>query len=390
MSEEQDQPAGGEFVQQQDGGRQVQETPNNQRRREAREAMLADVVSRRGDISKLLTPFGVDFDLFEAGFRIFTLRQMQIAPDFFIQVSAVSFMESLFRIAMNGLIPDGKEAAIANYKGTATPMFMRDGFVKVLWRTGLVRSINDGVVTKAEDDAGRFEYEEGDRGFIRHRPLMSRKDSDPVVAAYCVIEMVGGGILREVVPEGELIKIRNMSRGDARKNWPHQMDRKAPLRRIMGKMPREKAIVQLLTDDEAAYDLKAVPPPPPQPSGVRARLEAQQSTVARPGFAPGHAEAQLGPRAPDELDQRISEAGGADDFPGDRAAPEPPADLAWADAQRARLAGLKTVDALDEMVDAPEFTGSMALLKQDNPAAAKGLEAAITGRRKALADKERR
>jgi hypothetical protein len=46
-----------------------------------------------------------------------------------------------------------------------------------LWRTGLISDLNDQVVTRAEEDAGRFEYEEGDDGFIRHRPLLSRKET---------------------------------------------------------------------------------------------------------------------------------------------------------------------------------------------------------------------
>lgn len=395
--------------------RQVQESPNGQRRREAREAMLADVQSRRGDISTLLRPFGVDFEFFETGFRIFLMRQIQTDPDFFLKVSAVSLMESLFRIAANGLIADGKQAAIAVYKGVATPMFMRDGLVAILWRTGLIKSINDQVVTKAEDQAGRFEYEEGDHGFIRHKPLMSRKETDPIVAAYCVIEMTNGGFLREVVPEGELAKIRSMSRSDARKAWPHQMDRKAAIRRIMGKMPREKAIAQILSDDDAFYDLRAAVPTEPEPSGVRGRLDAANAgqTVARPGFAAGHAESQTGPRAPDELDQRLAEAseaapaegadvppdtqtpaqtpsgGPGDDFPGDRPAPmsEP---LAWADAQRRRLGALTTLDALNEMVDHPDFARSLAALHEADRVTGKSLEAAITGRRKALTDKERR
>jgi phage RecT family recombinase len=234
--------------------------PATQRRAQEVEAyqanMLADVERHKADLERFLVPLKVDYEFFVAGLRVFLVKQARDNPDFFLKLTDTgSFIESLLRIAMNGLVPDGKEAAIAVYAGVAQAMFMRDGFVKVLWRTGMVKSINDQVVTEGEYTTGRFDYEEGDQGFIQHKLDLLRKDTDPVVAAYCIIELVGGGVMREVVPKDELDKMAKMSKSPARQAWRHQMARKAALRRIMGKMPRDKAIVQLLTDDEAAYDL---------------------------------------------------------------------------------------------------------------------------------------
>lgn len=278
---------------------------------DATTSLMDDVFAHRGEIAQFLTLYGEPYERFEAGLRVFLMRQAQNDPDFFGKVTAISFMEALLRCAKDGLIPDGKEAAIAAYKdrrtgrGNATYMPMRDGFVKVLWRTGLIRSINDQTVTVAEEKSGRFEYEEGDRGFIRHRPLMSRKDADEVAAAYCVIELTNGGLLREVVPADELQKIARMSRSPAREAWKHQMHRKAAIRRIMGKMPREKAIVQLLEHDAENYDLDAPALRERQPSGVAARLPGR--SAGRPGFAPGHAEAMTGPLPPDEIQEVVGD-----------------------------------------------------------------------------------
>lgn len=229
-----------------------------QERNHAREAMLADVAANKAEIIKFLTAFGIDFDVFEAGLKVFLMRQMQTQPDFFTSVTAVSFMEALFRIAMNGLIPDGKEAAIGHFKGAATAMFMRDGLVKVLWRTGMIKSINDDVVTRPEYDQGRFKYRAGDNGFIEHEPDLERKDTDETMAAWCVVELVTGGVIREVVVKADLDKIAKASRSPARAAWKFQMDRKAAIRRIMGKMPREKGIAQILAHDDMNYDLKLV------------------------------------------------------------------------------------------------------------------------------------
>lgn len=226
---------------------------------QVREALMEAVEAKRLDIESFLSVFGISYDLFVAGLLVFLSKQQRDQADFFVDLNIPSFIEALTRIAMNGLIPDGKEAAIAAYKDNtlgqkvAQVMFMRDGFVKVLWRTGMVKSINDQVVTKAEYEADRFQYEEGDQGFIQHRLDLMRKDTDPVVAAYCIIELVGGGVMREVVPQDELEKMAKMSRSPARQAWRHQMHRKGAIRRIMGKMPREKGIVQLLQHDDETY-----------------------------------------------------------------------------------------------------------------------------------------
>lgn len=230
-------------------------------------ALFAAVEQNRLEIESFLGVFGIGYDVFLAGLTVFLAKQQREQPNFFDKLHVPSFIEALTRIAMNGLMPDGKEAAIAAYMDrdlglkVAQPMFMRDGFVKVLWRTGMVKSINDQVVTMKEYETGHFEYEEGDQGFIRHKMDLLRKDTDPVAAAYCVIELQSGGVMREVVPKDELDKMAKMSKSPARQAWQHQMHRKGAIRRIMGKMPREKGIVQLLQHDDETYRSLSDGPP---------------------------------------------------------------------------------------------------------------------------------
>lgn len=245
-----------------DAPRAIEASPK-QRLENARVNMLADVEKHKMDIEQFLKPFGIEYGFFVGGLRVFLMRQAQTQPDFFTSITPASFMEALFRCSKDGLIPDGKEAAIGHFKGVATYLPMRDGFVKVLWRTGMIKDINDNVVTRPEYETGHFDYEEGSNGYIRHKPSLDRKDTDEAVAAYCVVNLNNGGSLREVVVKADLDKIAGMSRSPARKAWAHQMHRKAAIRRIMGKMPREAGIAQLLAHDEANYDLDALPKPAP-------------------------------------------------------------------------------------------------------------------------------
>ena len=257
--------------------------------------MLADVESNRGEIAQFLKGVNIEYDFFVSGLKVFLMRQQQTQPDFFTNVTQASFMEALFRCAKDGLIPDGKEAAIATYKGVATYLPMRDGLVKILWRTGQIRDINDQVVTKPEYDEDRFDYEEGSTGFIKHRPRLDRKDTDTIVAAYCVVNLVNGGSIREVVGEADLKKIAAMSRSPATRAWPMQMARKAAIRRVMGKMPRDPAVASVLAHDEDNYDFDMLDVnKTPTPSGVMDKLKAGGSSDA-PGFAHGNVEKALAP-----------------------------------------------------------------------------------------------
>ena len=353
----------------------------------ARENMLADVESNKGDVTQFLKGFGIDYEFFVSGLKVFLMRQAQTQPDFFTGVKPASFMEALFRCAKDGLIPDGKEAAIAVYKGTATYMPMRDGLVKILWRTGKILDINDQTVTRHEMDADRFDYEEGSSGFIKHRPLLDRKDTDEIVAAYCVINLVNGGSVREVVMRDDLKKIAAMSRSPAMRAWPHQMSRKAAIRRVMGKMPREAAISQVLAHDDDNYDFALLDSNRnPTPSGVADKLAAGAGMDA-PGFAHGNVEKALSAPTGDLAMQGLP----ADlDIPhGDQEAihetevqvrgetreavrsdsDKPPFDaLAWATEFEAGLAGWTNPDLLaEEWVDLE--TSRKLLRATDEPTA---------------------
>src|SRR5580693_5876990 len=80
-----------------------------------RDGVLADVEAHRGDLTQILNATGGDYETFVAGLRIFMMRTMQDNASFFEGLTAVSFMEALMRCARDGLVPDGKEAAISAF-----------------------------------------------------------------------------------------------------------------------------------------------------------------------------------------------------------------------------------------------------------------------------------
>lgn len=229
-----------------------------QEREQGRAKLIQAVESRQAEISAFLKPFNVSWDFFLSCLRVAMMKTLKDDGEFFVVVTPTSFLEAVLRCAMNGHLPDGKEAAIARFKEVATYMPMRDGFVKTMHRTGMIRDINDGLVTAREEALDRFDYEEGSSGFIKHRPMMDRDEkTDVVVAAYCIVHTINGGEYREVVPKSELAKIAAVSRATKgpRVDWAWRMHQKAPLRRIILKLPKDEALSRLLAHDDMNYDL---------------------------------------------------------------------------------------------------------------------------------------
>lgn len=216
--------------------------------------MLEGVANSRGDLERFLKPQGIDFDFFHAGLQVALMNALKNDEEFF-SVTADSFFTAVYKAARDGLICDGREAAIARFGTEATYMPMVAGFVKKAHETGMIESIITGAVTEDEEKAGRFEYVEGDGGYIKHMPLMSRKAGDRIVAAYAIVRTTNGGVYREVVPEDDLKKMRALSKAKKgpRVDWAIEMDRKGALRRVFKLIPHHKALKQLLEHDEQTY-----------------------------------------------------------------------------------------------------------------------------------------
>ena len=208
--------------------------------------ITAAVADRRSDFEKLLAPFGVSFDFFEAGLQIGLRKAMKSDRDFFDPdrgVHPVNVIEAAFALARMGLIADGREAAIVRYDRDAQPMPMVEGYVKILHETGIVKDINHDVVIMGDP----FDYRQGDEGFIDHRPSLERDTDGEIVGAWCIVTTTLGGRYAEVTPKKDLDRIASTSRAKngPRSKWGAEMARKAPFRRLVKRLPRTKGLSDL-------------------------------------------------------------------------------------------------------------------------------------------------
>ncbi len=182
-------------------------------------------------------------------------QSMKNDPDLFEKVHPRSFLEAVVRATHVGLLPDGKQGAIVRFADQAAFLPMVEGFVEIIWKTGLVVEVNHNVVCEGDD----FDFEEGDNGFVSHRRSLKRPADAEVIGAWCVIKLTTGGTLIEVCDQATLRQIAKVSRAQKgpRVDWAQEMHRKAPFRRLVKRMPKSERLDQLIRQDDATYDLTA-------------------------------------------------------------------------------------------------------------------------------------
>lgn len=179
-----------------------------------------------------------------------------------------SLITSCMKAAQDGLLPDGREAALVIFntreKGADGQWYSRKlcqympmvyGLRKKIVQSGEIVSLQTGLVYRAEMEAGAFLYEVGLEPPIRHRPMLDlpaeELTDDKIVAAYSMAKMKDGTISVEVMRRGEIDKVREASntgatrdkRGQPRQpkgpwvDWFGEMARKTVMRRHSKTLP---------------------------------------------------------------------------------------------------------------------------------------------------------
>lgn len=183
------------------------------------------------------------------------------------QCSPGSVVDACSKAAQDGLVLDGREAALVifkRYKKNARGQIEKDGngrFIvegqdaqyipmvaglrRRVFNTGEVSALETGIVYAKEIEAGRFEWQTGTDAMLRHAPLLT-DDLGPPVAAYSVVTMANGSKSVEVMRWTEIMAIakRQSKNTDREGNligiWKtdtNEMARKTVFRRHQKQLP---------------------------------------------------------------------------------------------------------------------------------------------------------
>ena len=223
-----------------------------------RDTMTEVCTTIAGDLApkiKQALPAGVDADRFV---RV-ALTAVQQNPDLLKQpVKLNTVYNALVRCASDGLLPDGREAALVRFGDAAQYMPMVGGFLKIAAEHDY--RINAQVVYALDD----FSYELAPLPTVSHVPPRLGEDRGDPIGAYAIAEHPSFGRFVEVMSRQEVEQVRAASRSKGSGPWAQwwgEMARKTATRRLFKRLPlaSDERAASVADADDATYDLSPGP-----------------------------------------------------------------------------------------------------------------------------------
>ena len=258
-----------------------------------------------------------------------------------------SLFGACVRLAQDGLLPDGREAALVMFKDKAQAMPMIAGILKKVRQSGEVSKINAFVVHENDHFKVSYGFDED----VEHIPPGLDKPRGKPIGAYATAVLKDGSRLLEVMSFEEIEAVRKVSRAANNGPWVSwwgEMARKTVMRRLSKRLPMSTDVEELVRRDDALVAPEAAAPALTVIEGSaepRSRLDDLEAGIEE-AEAEEIVEPETGEAVEIEREGRAAEAHG-DQFDG---AEEP----AWQAAVEAVLAGAreaKTTQALNKVDD---------------------------------------
>lgn len=224
-----------------------------------------------------------------------TALPKHIDPDKFVAVAQIAIMnnpdlvnkcdrQSLYvaftKCAQDGLIPDGREAALIPFAGKAKYIPMVAGICKKARNSGEV-SVIDSKVVYENDTYDAWTDEKG--AHFNHRRVLKNRGLPVLTYAYAI--MKDGGVAFEEIDEDQMNEIKKKSSAnDSPWKGPFidEMRRKSALKRLAKyRLPNSSDLDPLLKHDDDFYEQQAeeAKPEKTEPSRLAEKINAQAVTV---------------------------------------------------------------------------------------------------------------
>lgn len=227
-------------------------------------------------------------------FKRVVMTVAQLQPDL-LRADRTSMLAACLRCASDGLVPDGREAALVLFGNKVTYMPMFSGIQKRVRNSGDIASVQAHVI-HAND---KFVIRRGLDETIEHAPLFPG-DRGAVIGAYAIAKFKDGSDpMFEVMDIAALEKIRKVSRSANKGpwvDWTEEMYRKSVFRRLAKWLPMDAEVDDLLRRDDQAGSPTIETPTidgeiaPPQPAIEHDAFENASQGVADPPLMDGEEE----------------------------------------------------------------------------------------------------
>ena len=274
-----------------------------------------------------------------------------------------SLFGAFVRLAQDGLLPDGREAAVVMFGNKAQAMPMIAGVLKKIRQSGEVAKVSAQVVYANDKFVVKYGFDED----VEHiPPALNEPRGDPI-GAYATAVLKDGSQMLEVMSMEEIEKVRSVSRAARNGPWVQwwgEMARKTVMRRLAKRLPMSTDLEdEIFARDETMRTpmLEAVAEPSPEPERPVSRLDAIEHQITEPDPP---VEPEVIAEQAEELEAEIEEPG-PDDEP----------DSNTNDADNTDAFGLKPIEktpaeqAVEKVIAAFDAAKSSAELEQQIAAA---------------------
>jgi recombination protein RecT len=222
-------------------------------------------------------------------FKRVALTAIQNTPAL-VNADRRSLFGAFVRLAQDGLLPDGREAAVVMFGNKAQAMPMIAGVLKKIRQSGEVAKVSAQVVYANDKFVVKYGFDED----VEHVPPPLDKPRGDPIGAYATAVLKDGSQLLEVMSREEIEKVRAVSR--AAKNgpwvawWP-EMARKTVMRRLSKRLPMSTDLEdEIFSRDETMQPqprtIEGETVPQPEPERPLSRLDAIEHQIEEPPVEP--------------------------------------------------------------------------------------------------------
>lgn len=178
-----------------------------------------------------------------------------------LEADRQSFYNACTKASLDGLLPDGREAAFVVYgmkDGTKKVQYMPmvGGILKKVRNSGELLNLTAQVVYESDE----FDYWSDENGeHVKHRPFLTGERGNPKLT-FAIAKTKDGGIYFEFVTEDQMAAVVNISKAKNSGPWAgpfaDEMRRKTAIRRLSKRLPMSTDLEQTIRSDDDFYDLE--------------------------------------------------------------------------------------------------------------------------------------
>lgn len=194
-----------------------------------------------------------------------------------------SLFGAIVRLAQDGLLPDGREAALVMFGNKAQAMPMIAGVLKKIRQSGEVSKVSAQVVHENDHFLVSYGFDEN----VEHTPPALDKPRGKPIGAYATAVLKDGTQLLEVMSHEEIEKVRSVSRSGKNGPWNQwwgEMARKTVMRRLSKRLPMSTDLEEQVFERDATMGNSVQEAPEPtfiegETIEPASRLDALESRI---------------------------------------------------------------------------------------------------------------